>query len=440
MTAPIRHIKIDAQAYDFQCDLERLVIEPAPRLLRLWPLLGLGLFACLITLAALLRVDVVVTATGRLAVDVPPVILQPLNRAVLRDLLVRPGDVVAPGQVVARLDPTMPDADRAALDVQQQSLRAEIARLEAELSGQTTAPGGQDATLQAHVREQRDLLAAAQRGALQAAADGIEQAMRLETDAGANLLARLAIARDIEAMRDALVARHSGSRLSSLEAQLARLDAEAALTQHDARMRDLAQRLAATRSDLSIYDIDRTRQITEALADLRPRLAEVQEALSKADRLAALAELRAPRAGVVLTVAAGGPGSVIAEGEPVVILVPSDAPLIAEIAIRSSEVGAIALGDLVSVKVDAFAWRRHGMLTGRLIDVGHASFTPDGGTEALHPARVSLSGSALRDLPEGTALLPGMTVSAEIKTGTRSVLEYFLDPLMRGMNESLREP
>ena len=72
-------------------------------------------------------------------------------------------------------------------------------------------------------------------------------------------------------------------------------------------------------------------------------------------------------------------------------------------------------------------------------DVSHGSFTPEGSATALHSGRVTFAGN-LTDLTPGTGLMPGMTLSAEIKTGTRTVLDYFLEPLMRGLNESLREP
>ena len=122
-----------------------------------------------------------------------------------------------------------------------------------------------------------------------------------------------------------------------------------------------------------------------------------------------------------------------------VVLVPTDVPLIAEIGIRSSEAGTIALGDPVTLKIDAFPWRRHGSLQGKLQDISHGSFTPEGTATALHSGRVTFDGDLTRLTP-GTGLLPGMTLTAEIKTGTRTVLDYFLEPLMRGLNESLREP
>ena len=435
----MRRSVITAGALEFQADLDRLVEEPPPFLLRLWPALGAGLVVALVTIAALVRIDVVVTATGRLAADAPPIILQPMSRATLRDLLVKPGDMVVAGQLLARLDGTLSGADRDGLQVERAALAAKVARLRAELDGTVLPEAGPDAALQAEVQEQRLGLARAQRSQLLALRAALDKAQAAEIGAGQALEARRDIARQIEAMRAALAASQSGSKLAALEARLALIDAEAAVDQHLARLDDLAQRQAQAEAALLAFDIDQRRQMTEALADLTPRLAEVEEQLTKAARLASLADLRAPRPGVVLSVAKGGPGSLMAEGEPVVVLVPTDVALIAEIGIRSSEAGNIALGDPVTLKIDAFPWRRHGSLQGRLQDVSHGSFTPEGSATALHSGRVTFVGN-LTDLTPGTGLMPGMTLSAEIKTGTRTVLDYFLEPLMRGLNESLREP
>jgi HlyD family secretion protein len=402
-------------------------------------MLGVGLIAALVTFASLAQLDVVVTAHGRIAADAPPAILAPMSRAVLRALLVHPGDKVVKGQILARLDPTLPDADRAALQAQRNSLSAQAARLEADLSGQPMTADSADLMLQAQVQAQRGSLAAAQRAQLQAARDAAADALQAEGHAGGGLDDRLSIARQIEAMRSKLAASQIGSRLSALEAELARIDAEAAVNQHEARLKDLAARLSGAEAALSAYDSDRRRADLEALATLRPQIVDLDEALSKASRLSALSDLAAPGPGVVISVAQGGPGSVLAEGTPVVVLVPTDVPLVAEIAIRSVDAGTVAPGDPVDLKIDAFPWRRHGALSGRLMDVSSASFTPEGATEAQHPARVSLSGD-LHDLADGATLLPGMTLEADVKTGTRSVLDYFLDPLLRGLNEALREP
>ncbi len=439
MTMMARVNRVAADALEFQSDLDRLVATPAPRFLRFWPALGAGLIVAVVGAASVLRVDIVVTASGRLAADAPSVVLQPMSRATLKELLVRPGDIVVAGQVLARMDPTLPEADRASLMVERRALSAEIARLDAELAGEILVADGPDLTMQAAVQLQRANLAMSQRTELEAACAALLQAQTLELAAGPGLAERLGIAREVETMRQALATRQSGSHLAVLEAQAARLDVEAAQGQHKARLSDLAQKLRATQAALSGFDSDQRRQMTEQLAKLRPRMAQLDALLAKANRLVALSELTAPRAGVVLSVAIGGPGSMVTEGDAVVVLVPTDVPLIAEIGVRSAEVGNISVGDAVAIKIDAFPWRRYGVTEGRLQTVGRASYTPEGASEALHPARVSLSGDfAARS---GQMILqPGMTLTAEISTGTRSVLDYFLDPLIRGLNESLREP
>jgi len=58
----------------------------------------------------------------------------------------------------------------------------------------------------------------------------------------------------------------------------------------------------------------------------------------------------------------------------------------------------------------------------------------------FHRSHVALTSTELSELPQGARLIPGMTVTAEVKVGSRSVISYFLYPIQRGFNESIREP
>ena len=117
----------------------------------------------------------------------------------------------------------------------------------------------------------------------------------------------------------------------------------------------------------------------------------------------------------------------------------------------SSDLGYAHIGDEVVVKVDAFPYQIHGMMKGRLLSIGEESFNAGGpgsvlskGTQdasgAFHRALVEITDSKLDNMPAGSKLIPGMTMSAEIKVGSRSVLGYFLNPITRGLSESIREP
>ena len=149
------------EAVPFQDPLEAVIAEPPPPLLRGVHWLVAALFAALIGIAAVAQVDVVVTGAGRLAPDAPPIVLQPMERAVIREIRVRPGEAVRQGDVLALLDPSFAEADRAALAAQRATLAATLARLEAELAG-LPAPDAPDpdTRLQAGLQAQREAVVA----------------------------------------------------------------------------------------------------------------------------------------------------------------------------------------------------------------------------------------------------------------------------------------
>lgn len=435
--------RILPEALAFQNELEALVAEPAPLVLRLWPLLAPLLLAALVAAAALLHLDIVVTGQGRLLPDAPPVVLQPMERAVLRELRVRPGEVVREGQVLAVLDGTFTEADREALDSQRRSLAAQHARLLAEQAGGDLPPAeGQDAGLQSLLLVQRQAFRVARGRMLDAELRAVQAALETERAAAAAAAGQLGIAEEVERMRATLMEGQVGSRLNLLAARAARMQVEQEQRRHLDQLGELGHRVAARRAERDAFAEDWRRQLTEDLVRVRGDLARVEEQLAKAQRLNALTLLRAPRDSVVLELAKRSPGSLVREGEPVVVLVPSDVPLIAEVTLRSADVGRLRPGDRAVLKVDAFPWRLHGMLDGRLRAVSRESYASGEGHDAvaLHRGQIELGAAGLAQLPVGTGLIPGMTLVAEIKVGTRSVLGFFLEPLLRGLQESLREP
>lgn len=432
---------LDRDAIAFQDELDRVQAEPVPLLLRLWPFIAAFMMIVLLALSAFLRVDIVVVASGQLTGAEAPMLLRSAASARLNAILVRPGDVVEAGQILARLDPTMPEADLSALRAERDALSAKIARLSAELDGGTLAGDTVALRAEAKVLAERRQESRTHGDALRAEIVAAETMIAAENENGQGLSAQLEILREVETMRTTLLERQSGSQLAVLDARLMRLRAEADERAHQARLSELRDRRDRAVSELQLFETGLKRSITEQLAEARPQLEMIDEQLAKARSVREMSDLIAPRPGVVLRVAEGGVGSLIPSGDPVVVLVPTDVPMIAEISLRSTDVGRAVAGDKVTLKVDAFPWRQYGKLSGTLTDVGHASFRPEGAAESVHSGHVKLDpGTHLTNLPEAAALLPGMTLSAEIHVGTRSVLEKFFDPIVRGLSEALRDP
>jgi HlyD family secretion protein len=171
--------------------------------------------------------------------------------------------------------------------------------------------------------------------------------------------------------------------------------------------------------------------------------------LQKAEKRNTLVVLRAPRDAVVLEIPKKSVGSVAQAGEPMFTLVPTDVPLEVELQVASPDVGFVKPGDPVKIKLDAFPFQKYGTLKGKVQVVSEDAFTRDPYASAAkslagnyYLARVRLESTELeRKSPrnEDVSLRPGFTLSGEIVIGRRSVMSYFLYPLIGTLDESLRE-
>lgn len=434
-------------------DLEDTLAETPPRLLRNTHYVAVVLFIALVVIASLVKVDMIVAAPGRLVADSPTIVVQPLQISIVREVRVRAGDIVHKGDVLAKLDPTFTQADKAVLTAQQDALQARVARLEAESSGSPLQleSVGADQQLELTLYRQRQAEYASRLHAFDEDMLRYQAAMTAAQQSRDTLVEQLEIARKIEAMRAKLYKQQYGSELNYMDAQVTRMRTERDYQDASNRFNEAQHFLNSTQADRQAYIDGWRRQALEELARARSDATAVAESLAKAVRMNDLVVLTAPEDGIVLEVAKRSVGSVLQEAEPLVTMVPTSAALIAEVMINSGDVGYTRLGDEVEIKVDAFPYQRHGLLQGRLRAVGEDSMSTNTpavmasgaavpAVGVVHRSQVELTGAGLRDLPAGTRLIPGMTLTAEIKVGSRSVISYFLYPLMRGFDESIREP
>jgi HlyD family secretion protein len=264
----------------------------------------------------------------------------------------------------------------------------------------------------------------------------------------ASLQRQLGVVREVEAMRAELFDKQVGSKLNYLDAQAARMHAERDAEDMRTHLSELHHTLEANDASRQVFVDDWHRQQLEDLAKARDAFTQADEALTKARRRSDLIEMTSPADGVVLEIAKRSVGSVLHEAEPLVTLIASDAPLIGDVMISSADIGYTRPNDEAALKIDAFPYLKHGVLEGRLRSIGEESFSQGGGelpeagqrAGVFHRAQIAITVPNLKDLPPGTHLIPGMSLSAEIKVGTRSVISYFLNPLIRGFHESIREP
>jgi hemolysin D len=446
---------------EFQSPSSAILAAPVPRVAR-----GLGytissmLFACMIA-TAFIPVDRVVSMQGKVVSAVPTQVVMPLDLAIVRSIEVQEGDKVKKGELLAQLDPTLAAADVAALKAQVSTLSAQVQRMQAEVNHQPFTYTGpdRDMALQAAIYGQRRSQYEYTLENYKQQIDGLVSLIsRSESDA-VGYRERLQVAQNLESMRMELQRLNVGSRLNTLSAQdnraeMARNLANAEQTTGNAKS-NLAAMVATRDAFTHQWDAD----ISQQLSDASGKLSDARESLRKAEVHSNLVELRAERDGTVLSVAKVSVGSVMQAGQQFFTLMPADAPLAVQGIIEGSEGGFVHLGDPVTIKFDTFQYSHYGMAYGKVESLSadtfygndptasQASAVPlpgpsmvTGSSGAFYTSQVSIDRVALRDVPPNFHLTPGMTVTADIKVGERTVLTYFVSKIIPIATEALREP
>lgn len=433
----------------FQSDAAEIEQLTPPRVGRITLYCVVALIAAAITFACLSRVDMIVTAQGRLITTRPNLVVQPLETSVIREIRVKAGDVVNRGDVLAVLDPTFSQADLAQLRARLAGFDASIDRLRAELDGAdygVDETANADQALQRRVFLQRKAAYDLQIQNYDAQIASARANLKTAQNEELVLAQRLDTMQSIEAMRNALMAKEVGSRLNFLLSRDARLEVESNLARIRGSIVDNTHRLDKARADQKVFAAEFRRAAYQELVETLPKRNGTAEELKKAELRRQLIVLNAPADAVVLDIANRTVGSVVREAETLFVLVPRDETLRAEVNVEGRDIGQVAVGQAVRVKFEAFPFQKYGTATGEVGVISQDSFSPEAKAEGVRRSSapyyrvlIDLRDTHLR-LPSGRVqLIPGMAVTAEMKVGQRTVISYFLYPLLRGLDESIRE-
>lgn len=445
--------------------LEILERPPSPTV-RIFGAVIMLAFAAAIAWAWFGELDVVAVAQGRVVPSGRTKTVQPMEAGVVRSIRVEDGQLVHAGDLLIELDPTETVADRDRLTSDLTSARAEAARLRAALeavdNGADPAaafvpPSGLSPAL---VRMQRQLLdsqLAEQRAKL--AAQDRERARR-EADRAtvvqtiAKLNATLPLIRERVQALYTLSVNGTSSRFQYLQLQQDLVGQEQEL---------LVQKIKLTEADASIAAAAEQRRQSEAefrrtlytgLAEAERKAASLEQDLAKAEQRVGLQRLTAPVGGYVQQLAVHTVGGVVTAAQPLMVIVPEDSRLEVEAFVQNKDIGFVEAGQVAEVKIDTFSFTKYGLIPGRVASLsGDAVSQPQqndrtaekGSTKppqdagAVYAARIALDRETLDVDGRASRLAPGMTVTAEIKTGRRRIADYLLSPLSRRAQEAMHE-
>jgi hemolysin D len=421
------------------------------------------------------RVDVVAVASGKTVPAGSAKVVQPLEIGTVRAIHVRNGQFVHAGQLLLELDPTLATAEEAQSTQTLANARVLQARNDALLAHLVGRPARfippPDTPAQVVRTEQQLVLnAVAEYDAEMASLR--QQRMEKQADlAAANgEIAKLRESRPfIEkqlAARRELTDKGYYSKLNLLEYEQA----------SNEQIRSIDVQMAnAARAQASIGEIDAQvarlrgtfgKTAANDLAEASGKAGLASEELRKSERRRELQELRSPVDGVVQQLAVSTIGGVVQAAQPVMVIVPCathggaldpsrcSSSVEVEAMVQNKDIGFVKNGQRVAVKLETFNFTDFGLVEGVVetvsrdaIDMGNkgaeaSAAKPAGESGGLvYAARIRL----LCDLsnpkrsPLCDRIQPGMAVQAEIKTGTRRIIQYLLSPLSKSVQEAGRE-
>jgi len=424
--------------------LEEEAPSPLPRRV-LWLVLALlGGLAVWISVGTL---DVVAIAEGRLVPKSQLRIVQPAEGGVMRELLVKEGERVRAGQVLARMDVRATDADAQTVRNEIAQRRLQLRRIDAELAGTKLHAAPEDPPgLFAQVEAQREARVQAHEAAMAEQRTAIARArreMQAATETRAKLAGAVPVLEEQERAFERLARDGYAGKLMLAQRSRERLEAEQDLRAQEHRVE--GARATIEQGERRIAQLNATwrAQLQGERGEAEAQLARLLQEQEKLRHRQRLAELRAPADGVVKDLATQTAGAVLAPGTVLMTLVPEGEALVAEVWLANHDAGFVARGQAAKLKLASFPFQRYGMLDAQVARVSADSTerAGDAGKGGSYAYRALLEPRAqeLRLGEARHALLPGMQLTAEIKLAERTVLEYLLSPVQKVASEAGRE-
>lgn len=389
--------------------------------------------------AALAPLESAALAPGVVTVKDSRKTLQHLEGGIVEEILVAEGSSVRRGDPLVRLDTTQLEAERSQLLGQYVSLQALEARLLAErdnlesVSYPLQFTGLQDSRVDAAIASQNAVFNA-RREANAGEREVLEQRIdQLESQNEGIRAVRASNARLLESfeseMRDLRRLQEQGftgkQRLTELERQQASLVGENA----EALSRISGNEIRIGETRLQIIQLDRHRQ-TEIVSELetaRARLYDLGERLRALEDRLARAVIRAPVSGIVLGLDVHTLGGVVRPGTPLMDIVPEQQQLVIDAEISPVDIDRVSAGDRARIRFSAFKSATTLVAEGTILTISADRLVPESGAAPYYLAQVEVDPASLARMPH-LRLLPGMPAEVLINTGTRTLLQYLLQP------------
>ena len=385
------------------------------------------------------KVDVVVSARGKIIPVGEIKVLQPLTTGVVSRILVKEGDRVNKGQVLMEIDPSGTEPELSSMQEDAKLLELELLRLNATLDQASFQPQREryDSEIVSVQQRLYDSIMARLRKQRQGKEQELQQVNEQLAAAEAEykrLQGLLEVAEErfssLAPVRDII------SRDEYAKAESEVRSYQGSLTGAEHKCEELRVATRRVQSELDVIVESERDKILSEIAEKRNKLNYLLADIEKTTYVNAKQQLIAPVEGFVNKLFIHTIGGVVSPAEKVIALVPADSPLEIRALVQNKDIGFIAKEMAATIKVDTFNFQKYGVLAGKVRQVAKDSME-DKNLGLVYEVYVEPEKTSL--LVEGvyTPITTGMSVTAEIKVGKRRILEFFIYPLIKYLDEGI---
>lgn len=406
---------------------------------RLIAVSAIGVTALLLW-AAIAPVDEITRGLGKVIPSSKVQVVQAAEPSVVREILVRQGQLVTQGQLLVRLDDSQSASQLGQLQAETARLAARAARLQQEGTGQgTECAEGTICAEEAALAEVRRATAQSKQSALSAA---IEQRRRDLQEGQATVAAlanSLRLAQEQVNMLTPAAAQGVIPKTELIAAQREVVDLQGRLSAARQGVGRASAAIAEAQAQFNEARLDFRQQALSERSEVATKLAVNEETIKGASARLQRNELRAPVTGLVNDVRVTTVGGFVNPGESVMQVVPVGDKLLIEARISPKDIAFLKIGDRANVKITAYDFSIYGGVPGRVRNISADSIYDETEKQAYYMVVVETDRSYLVSNGRRLPIMPGMICDVEIITGRKSVLTYLLKPVLRAFDEALTE-
>ncbi|MBI3353922.1 MAG: HlyD family type I secretion periplasmic adaptor subunit [Nitrospirae bacterium] len=453
--------KTDNLEYEFLppvLEIEETPHSPLSRAL-IWIILLIVVLAFLWSYLG--HVDEVAMAQGRVIPDGKIKVIQPIETGVIRAIHVKEGERVKEGQLLIELDPTIKEADVESAAKTLSIHKSDKERLLEELNGKNTgyrqeAIGNKDEAkgdnlspiahslspkteilqLQKQLKNARQSEYKAREDALKLVIAQKENALHAAGALLTKLEKTYTIIKEQEAAYKTLYEQGILAKMELLDKQKELYSTEQDLEAQKKVIEQGRDGLEEAKKNLDALKMEREKGILGEIVEREKSIAAMEGETVKARKRYEFERLTSPVDGAVHGLSTYTIGGIVTPAQPIVTIVPEGTPLIIEATVLNKDIGFVKVGQEAEVKFDTFPFQKYGTIKGKVLSVSPDAFD-DEKLGPVYKMKVSLEKLSMIVDGRDASVSPGMTVIAEIKTGKRRIIEFFLSPIVKYSNESL---